>query len=125
MPKVFISYCSKDSEFVDRLHSDLRKHSIETWIDKLDIKIGEEIPHRISQGIAESDFVLVVFSENFLKSEWCKKEVSGAITKEVESRSRVVLPIKINECQIPEVLEERSMQISLIGNTIQVNIKHH
>ena len=103
MPKVFISYCSKDREFVDRLHCDLSKHGIETWIDTIEIKIGEEIPHRISQGITESDFVLVVFSENFLKSEWCKKEISSAITKEIEARNRVVLPVKIDQCQIPQV----------------------
>ena len=53
--KVFISHSSHDKPFVDRLVTDLAKSGIPVWCDKLDLRIGESIPGRINDGLADAE----------------------------------------------------------------------
>jgi TIR domain len=43
----------------------------------------------------------VVLSKASTESEWCKKELSAGLLRELEERRVVVLPILIEDCEIP------------------------
>lgn len=48
-------------------------------MDEQNMLVGDSVPEKIAQGLAESDFFLIVVSDNSVKSEWVKRELNTAI----------------------------------------------
>lgn len=104
---VFISHSSKDKGFVRKLAADLLANGIEVWLDELRIHVGDSIPTKIAQGLAESDFFLLVVSHNSVKSPWIQKELDNALVKEIESRRVRVFPVKIDDAEVPGIIRDK------------------
>lgn len=107
MPSVFISYSRSNKGFVDRLVRDLSKAGIEFWIDDHGLNVGESLIEKISKAIASNDFFAVIISKVALSSEWVKKELSLALMKELSSKKVVVLPLLIEECDLPVTIKDK------------------
>src|SRR5437588_104303 len=82
---------------IRQLASDLAKDGIDTWLDEHRILVGDSITEKIGQGLAQSDYFIIALSESSVSSAWVKKELSGALLREVERRKVTVLPIKLSE----------------------------
>ncbi len=93
----FISYSSKDLEFVERLHTDLQANSVRCWFAPEDLKIGEKFWPRIDESILLYDKLLVVLSEHSVNSEWVEREVMAALEKEQHNHKTALFPIKLDE----------------------------
>ena len=93
----FISYSSKDAEFVDRLYTDLQSKNVRCWLDKEDLKIGDEFRGRIDEAIRYHDKVLLVLSEHSVESDWVKKEVETAFDREQQQKKLILFPVKLDE----------------------------
>lgn len=104
---VFISYSSKDKEFVENLSIKLVQKKINVWLDKWEMQAGDSLIDKIQDGLEESSFLLVVLSENSVKSEWCKKELNSGLMKELDEKRVVIIPIRIDSCTIPVFLREK------------------
>lgn len=104
---VFISYSSKDSTFVEKLSTKLVENRIHVWRDKWEMKPGDSLIDKIQNGLEDSSFLLVVLSNNSVKSEWCKKELNSGLMRELDERKVVVIPILIGDCKIPLFLREK------------------
>lgn len=105
--KVFVSYSSKDKAIVDRIVSDLRNHDIIVWYDKFTIKAGDNIVEKINEGLRDSKYFLVILSPNALSSFWVTEEVSFAILQQIAFKGIFVIPVLIQECEIPPLLRHR------------------
>jgi len=116
--KVFISYSSNDKEFVLKLAADLKTAQVDIWLDQIEIKIGDTLINRISEGIQTSDYLIAVLSKNSIKSNWVQKELSLAMTKEINGKSIVVLPIIIDEVELPFFLRDKLYADFSTGNFI-------
>jgi hypothetical protein len=92
----FVSHSAKDKPFARKLTADLVANGVKVWLDEQRILVGDSIPEKIAQGLAESDFFLIVISENSVNSAWVKKELSGALVHEIERRKVTVLPIRLD-----------------------------
>jgi hypothetical protein len=103
----FLSHSSKDKGFVRRLAADLVAHGVKVWIDEQRILVGDSIPEKIAQGLAESDFFLIVVSHNSVESPWVKKELSSALVHEIERRKVAVLPIKLDDARMPDSINDK------------------
>jgi hypothetical protein len=93
----FISYSSKDEEFVKRLYADLQSESVRCWFAPEDLKIGEKFRVRIDESIRLYDKLLLVLSENSVASEWVEKEVETAFEKEREQKKTVLFPVRLDD----------------------------
>jgi hypothetical protein len=62
---------------------------------------------KISQGIKDTDYVAAILSKNSVTSDWVQKELSMAMYKEINGKKIVVLPLLIDECQIPFFLKDK------------------
>jgi MinD-like ATPase involved in chromosome partitioning or flagellar assembly len=93
---VFISYSPKDKEFVHRLHGDLAKKGVRTWLDAQDLNAGDVWQERIREAIKESDKILLILSDHSVESEWVRREVDQAFEKERESNKLVLVPITLD-----------------------------
>lgn len=103
----FISHSTKDKPFVRKLASDLVASGIKVWLDEQNILVGDSIPEKIAQGLAESDFFLIVVSENSVNSAWVKRELNSAIVHEIERRKVTVLPIKLDGAKMPDTISDK------------------
>ncbi len=103
----FLSHSSKDKPFIRQLSSDLVKEGIDVWLDEHRILVGDSITEKIGQGLAQSDFFVIALSEASVGSAWVKKELSGALIREVEKREVTVLPILLGECEMPDMLKDK------------------
>jgi hypothetical protein len=103
----FISHSTKDKPFVRRLAADLVSSGVRVWLDEQQILVGDSIPEKIAQGLAESDFFLLVASKNSVGSPWVKKELNNALVQEIERRKVTVLPIKLDETPLPDSIGDK------------------
>ena len=69
-PKVFISY-SWDSEshkeWVKRLTDSLIENGVDAYLDQYDLELGDRLPKFMENKITDSDFVLIICTEDYKK----------------------------------------------------------
>ncbi len=104
---IFISYSHQDNEFASELASQLVKHKARVWIDQWEIHVGDSLIDRIKKAIQGASALLVILSSAFVESEWCKKELNSGIIRELEERRVIVLPVLVEDCDIPMFLKEK------------------
>lgn len=104
---VFISYSHSDAPFVNNLAAHLVKRNAHVWVDSWELNVGDSILGRVQQAIQESSALLVVLSKNSVASEWCKKELSAGLMRELDEKRVVVLPVLLEDCEVPIFLREK------------------
>jgi TIR domain len=104
---LFISYSSRDAEFVAKLANDLTACGVIVWWDKWVMKVGDSLHKKIQDGITNSAWLGVVLSPNSVSSPWVEKELNSALMKELEQKKVFVLPILYRDCQIPLLLKDK------------------
>jgi hypothetical protein len=104
---VFISYSHSDEAFVHKLAAHLITRNAHVWVDSWELNVGDSILVRVQEAIQDSSALLVVLSKSSVASEWCKKELSAGLMRELEERRVVVLPVLLEDCDIPIFLREK------------------
>ena len=102
-----MSHASADKLFVDRLVADLAAKSIPVWYDKLDLLIGDSIPGSINAGLSESKYFAIVLSKASTASVWVREELNAALMRQVAQGGTFIIPILIEDCEIPPLLAHR------------------
>jgi hypothetical protein len=105
--KIFISHSSSDNLFVEKLAKDLSNTGIDVWLDKWEMKVGDSLIKKISEGLSESDYLIVILSKNSVLSEWVSKELNYSLLEEINNRKIKVLPALMEKCDIPVFLSEK------------------
>lgn len=107
MSSIFLSHNSKDKPFVRKLADDLRKKGHYVWVDEAEIKVGDSLIGKIEEGIENTEYLGVVISNNSNKSEWVNREVRTALNQEIHNKKVKVLPILIEDAEIPLFLIDK------------------
>ena len=105
MARAFITYSHKDSKFVDTLVTDLDSSGLTVVFDKRLMRPGDSLL-KIFEETGTADFLLAVFSPHSVKSSWVKKELAGAVIREIEEPDFKIIPIIKERCQIPAGLRQ-------------------
>ncbi|XP_078689135.1 uncharacterized protein LOC144920680 [Branchiostoma floridae x Branchiostoma belcheri] len=102
----FVSANQRDFPWVDEWVQQLESppHNLKICVHHRDFNIGMSTAHNIDWAVENSSKILIVLSQNFLSSNWCKVELKAAIEKELRSDKYCVLPILKSECEIPTEL---------------------
>ena len=108
MASVFLSHNHKDKEFVRKLNADLQKRGIKTWFDEAEILVGDSLMVKIQTAIDEMDYLAVVISSSSVKSQWVTEEVKMAFNEEIYSRKVKVLPLWLDDCEMPGFLRDKA-----------------
>jgi hypothetical protein len=93
---LFISYSHADGTFVDKLESSLNEKGIRFWRDIHDMKAGR-IEAQIDRAISQNRTVLLVLSENSIKSDWVEHEVRTARGLEKNIGRDVLCPVALDD----------------------------
>lgn len=89
---IFVSYSHSDKALVQSLAAELRRRHIRVWIDGWEMKPGDILREKISEGIANASFFLVVLSPSALSSRWVKYELNSGMIDEIEQGHVRVIP---------------------------------
>lgn len=103
----FLSHSSADKVFIRQLAADLTSNGISVWLDEQRIRVGDSIPEKIAQGLAESDYFLIGMSERSSESAWVQKELNNALMSEVQRRKVHILPLKLDGTPMPPIIADK------------------
>ena len=104
---LFISYSHQDIEFVDRLAVRLAEERVHVWLDRMELRVGDSLTRKIEEALERASAILLVLSSASVASEWCRREVTAGLVRELEERRVLVLPLLIQDCQIPLFLRDK------------------
>jgi hypothetical protein len=103
-PNVFISYGTQDRHTSAVLAEELRRRGFRVWLDVAELCPGESIAGAISAQLAEADVILVLLSRASAASPWCRAEYEAALTQEIETGSKRVVPVVLDDVTVPPLL---------------------
>lgn len=104
MVQIFLAHSSADKIFARKLKTDLEHKGYKVWLDESEIFIGQSIASRINKGLQNSDYLLLLLSDNSVKSDWVTKEWTSLLDSDTAD-SPTILPVIVNKCTIPPILK--------------------
>src|SRR5260221_1663178 len=96
MQKLFLSYSSKDREFVRGLQQTLALAGQDVWVDFHELAGGDALWEGIQAAIGSSAHYAIVVSANSLASKWVGKELQHALQVKEERAAFRVIPIALD-----------------------------
>lgn len=100
MPKVFVSYSTKNAVFADFVVLKLDALGIAVWLDAGDLRGGEEWRSSIDRGIAKSHAMIVILTPASCASSYVTYEWGFAL-----GMKKKVIPILFEDCKVHPRLE--------------------
>lgn len=106
----FISYASEDkASIASPLAVALRKLGLSVWFDDFELSVGDSLRDSIERGLASSRFGVVIFSPNFFRKKWPRRELNGLFSRELVSNRKRILPI-LHEISIRDLTKRFPIQ---------------
>jgi TIR domain/Restriction endonuclease len=102
-PQVFVSYASADIAAAKSLVDGLRSRGLNVWLDVYEIQPGENIAESIRTAVSASSYLLLLCSSQSDQSLWFGDTVKSVL-KEAQSRGVTVLPVLLDDCEVPRSL---------------------
>jgi TolB-like protein len=99
-PDVFISYSREDQQQVVKMVEYLRGQGISVWMDETDIHGATIWTKEIVEAIRASSLFILAISAHSTGSKNVVKELALA-----SEREKIILPIYLEQCEIPETME--------------------
>jgi len=107
MTSVFLCHSSKDKAFAHKLFLLLQEKGIHVWYDEAELNIGDSLLDKITNAISKNDYVIAILSHNSINSRWVNYELKIAVQEEMDKEKIKVLPIVIDNCEIPIYLKTK------------------
>lgn len=114
----FVSYSSKDEAFVAEELAPILENgdpSYKLCLHYRDFPVGAYIADTIVQAVESSRRTIMVLSENFIKSEWCRFEFKSAHHQVLRDRRRRLIVILLGE--VPQKDLDPDIRLYLKTNT--------
>jgi hypothetical protein len=102
--RIFISYSSKDQQFVDQLYLKLKQSGHPVWLNTESIPKGEHWYDEMSNGLRDTDFLILVVSEDAIASQWVTEE-----WKTFLKMQKKIVPVLLRECKVPTAIKKLEM----------------
>jgi hypothetical protein len=92
----FISYSSTDDNFTQKLYSDLQNAGVRCWFAPENLNIGAKIRPTIDSAIYSYDKLLLILSNDSVRSQWVEQEVEKALERERKENKTILFPLRID-----------------------------
>jgi hypothetical protein len=118
---VIVSYSRTDSDFVDRLESDLKAHNLTVWVDRRKLEGGQVWDAEIRKAIDQCRVLLMVISPAALASLWVTKEYRYAL-----KRHKEVIPVRLYPTgELPPALQRLQWVDFLLTMNFEATYQAH
>jgi hypothetical protein len=105
----FLCHTSDDKPKVRELYQQLRKDGFNPWLDEENLLPGHDWQLEIQKAVRESDIIIVCLSKvSINKTGYVQKEIKYAldIADEQPEGTVFIIPLKLEECNVPERLRK-------------------
>jgi TIR domain len=105
--KVFLCHSHHDRTAARALWSRLQRDGVNVWLDRENLKPGENWEHEIGKAILKSDAVIACLSKEFNKQEGFRHvELKIALKKAelIPEDGVFIIPVRLEKCAMPESL---------------------
>ena len=102
---VFLSYRSVEVEFALKIAADLKNAGVNLWMDRLDIKPGDDWLKALQQAVNDCGAMIPVLSPDYVTSKYCQRELARA-----DRMGRPIFPIilqPVSESEWPFEIERQ------------------
>lgn len=110
-PKVFVNHASEDkARFVVEFARRLRESGVDAWLDQWEMKPGDSLVDKIfEEGLKDARAVIVVLSKTSVQKPWVREELNASVVNKI-SRGTRLIPVVIDDCEVPESLRSTVWQ---------------
>ncbi len=103
-PRIFISYATEDAPQAEALYDALHAAGLNPWMDRRNLKAGQNWPRLIEAAIEASDFFIACMSTNSVRKRGgFQSEMRYAldIARRLPLEDTFIIPIRLDECRLP------------------------
>lgn len=104
---LFISYSHADKHRVDLIAGHLLRKRATVWLDRWELRAGDSIINKVQEAVEGSSALLIMLSKASVESEWCKKELTSGLLRELNEKRVVTIPVLLEDCKIPLFLQDK------------------
>ncbi|MGE0085342.1 MAG: TIR domain-containing protein [Desulfococcaceae bacterium] len=100
--RVFISYASEDYSIAKRIYDDLNHEGIDPWLDREDLRLGQDWRQTIPNIIRKSSYFLLIISKNSVsKKGFIQKEqkIALELLDEFPSEGIFIIPARLDNTE--------------------------
>lgn len=106
-PQIFIAYAHQDKAVAQRIAKKLGELGLDVWYDNFDLVPGDSLRSKIEETISSMDYLVVLLSPNSVRSQWVRKELDFALSRELTTRDITIIPVLVADCKRPAFLESK------------------
>lgn len=102
--KVFISYASQDTPKARELYQRLSDDGFTPWMDRMNLRPGDQWKVVMEQAINESDVIVACLSNNSINKEGYIQEeyrIISELAQEKPSGTIFIIPLRLEDCSVP------------------------
>lgn len=106
-PRIFLCHAQSDRAVVAQVAAALRETGTSVRHDIWELAPGDSIRERVDRIVQTSDLFLVFLSKASVLSRWVQAELSAALASEMKDRAITIIPVVVEQCEIPLPLASR------------------
>lgn len=92
------------------LRQRLRANGVDAWLDQWEMKPGDSLVDKIfEEGLKDARAVIIVLSSISVQKPWVREELNASVVSRI-SRGTKLIPVVIDECEVPESLQSTVWQ---------------
>ena len=114
MRDFFISFNKEDKDWAEWIAWTLEETGHTVFYQNWDFRAGENFVVEMHEALKESERVIAVLSDDFLRSNFTPSEWATAFARDPKGQGRRLLPIRVKECE-PDGLLAGIIYTDLIG----------
>lgn len=103
--RLFLSHNAADRDEARRLGAQLKLVGADVWFDQWEIRAGDSIVGAVDEALAQFEVFVVVWSANAAGSPWVRAEVETAVVRRMDDQSLRVVPVRVDETELPPLLQ--------------------
>ena len=101
-----ISHNNADKNAAREIAIYLAADSIPFWFDEWEIKAGDSIVGKVEEALSSCSHFLLLWSNHSSRSDWVRRELRAALANAIETESPRIVPVKLDDAQLPELLRD-------------------
>ncbi|KAL0888083.1 hypothetical protein Bca101_012066 [Brassica carinata] len=92
---VFLNFRGEDVRrgFVSHLYTSLRRFNVRTFLDNVELEVGDHFPSELLDAVEASKILVVILSEDYASSSWCLDELLHIMKCRRSNSRHLVLPM--------------------------------
>src|SRR5215213_9942400 len=103
---IFLSHSSKDNLVVRALAQRLRADGLRVWYDDWEIRVGDNIPHKLEEGLEHSHILLLCMSAHAFGSDWAQLESQTFRFRDPLNKQRRFIPLRLDDAPLKGTLAQ-------------------